>query len=90
MTQLDILELAKQSDTNAINSLVSQWLNSPSVTAKTNLKQDCLHIMLESFKVSEQQSLVPLIHNELINLGIQSVKKVKIYGRETGEDFPDW
>ena len=46
--------------------------------------------MLESVKVSDQQSLVPLIHDELMNLGIQSVKKVKIYGRETGEDFPDW
>ncbi|WP_320073152.1 hypothetical protein [Nostoc sp. MG11] len=46
--------------------------------------------MLESAKVSEQQSLVLLIHDALINLGIQYVKKVKIYGKETGEDFPDW
>lgn len=90
MTQLDILELAKQGDTNAITTLVNQWLNLPSITAKTSLKQDCLHIVLESAKVSEQQSLVPLIHDALINLGIQSVKKVKIYGKETGEDFPDW
>ncbi|NDJ24999.1 hypothetical protein GS682_25800 [Nostoc sp. B(2019)] len=90
MTQQNILELAKQGDTNAINTLVSQWLNLPSITAKTSLKQDCLQIMLESVKVSEQQSLVTLIHNGLINLGIQSVEKVKIYGREIGEDFPDW
>ncbi|AFY34177.1 hypothetical protein [Calothrix sp. PCC 7507] len=90
MTQPNILELAKQGDTTAINTLVNEWLNLPSITAKTTLKQDCLQIMLESQEVPEQQSLVPLIHNGLISLNIESIKKVKIYGRETGEDFPDW
>lgn len=90
MIQLNILELAKQGDTNAINSLVNEWLGTPSITTKTTFKQDCLQLMLESDKVPEQQLLVPLIHNGLISLSIASVKKVKIYGREIGEDFPDW
>ncbi len=46
--------------------------------------------MLESFEVPVQQLVVPLICDGLINLGIQSFKNVKIYGRVTGEDFPDW
>lgn len=90
MAQSNILELAKQGDTSAINTLVNEWLGLPSITTKTTFKQDCLQVMLESDKVPEQQSLVPLIHNGLISLSITSVKKVKIYGRETGEDFPDW
>lgn len=90
MIQLNILELAKQGDTNVINSLVNEWLGTPSITTKTTFKQDCLQPMLESDKVPEQQLLVPLIHNGLISLSIGSVKKVKIYGREIGEDFPDW
>ena len=90
MIQLNILEDAKQGDINAINTLVSQWLNLPKVTPKTSLKQNCLQIMLESFEVPVQQLVVPLICDGLINLSIQSFKNVKIYGRGTGEDFPDW
>ncbi|MEA5623571.1 hypothetical protein [Nostoc sp. UHCC 0251] len=90
MIQLNILELAKQGDTNAINTLISQWLNLPRITPKTSFKQNCLQIMLESFEVPVQQLVVPLISDGLINLGIQSFNNVKIYGRVTGEDFPDW
>ncbi|MBD2532728.1 hypothetical protein H6G97_25350 [Nostoc flagelliforme FACHB-838] len=90
MIQLNILELAKQGDINAINTLVSQWLNLPRITPKTSFKQNCLQIMLESFEVPVQQLVVPLISDGLINLGIQSFNNVKIYGRVTGEDLPDW
>ncbi|OUL22899.1 hypothetical protein BV378_23615 [Nostoc sp. RF31YmG] len=90
MTQLNTLELAKQGDTNAINTLVIEWLGLPSITAKTSLKQDCLQVMLESANIPEQNSLVPLIHDGLIDLGIPTITKVKIFGREAGEDFPDW
>ncbi len=90
MIQLNILELAKQGDTNAINTLVSQWLNLPIITPKTSFKQNCLQIMLESIEVPVQQLVVPVICEGLINLGIQSFDNVKISGRVTGEDFPDW
>ncbi|MEH2295753.1 hypothetical protein [Nostoc sp.] len=90
MTKENILELAKQGDTNAINTLVSQWLNLPIITPKTSFKQNCLQIMLESIEVPVQKLVVPVICDGLINLGIQSFKNVKIYGRVTGEDFPDW
>ena len=46
--------------------------------------------MLESAQVPDQNLVVPLISNQLITLNIQSCKKVKIYGRRIGEDFPDW
>ncbi|MBE9058746.1 hypothetical protein [Sphaerospermopsis sp. LEGE 08334] len=90
MNQSNNSELAKSGDINAINNLVNQWLHSPSITVKTTLKQDCLQIMLESAKVPEKESIIPCIRDNLLNLSIDSVKKVKIYARETGEDFPDW
>ncbi|BBD65939.1 hypothetical protein NIES4072_03820 [Nostoc commune NIES-4072] len=46
--------------------------------------------MLESIEVPVQQLVVPLICDGLVNLGIQSFKIVKIYGRITGKDLPDW
>ncbi|MBE9217602.1 hypothetical protein [Dolichospermum flos-aquae] len=90
MNQSNHSELAKSGDINAINNLVNQWLHSPSITVKTTLKQDCLQIMLESAKVPEKESIIPCIRDNLLNLSIDSVKKVKIYAREAGEDFPDW
>ncbi|MDJ0733835.1 MAG: hypothetical protein QNJ47_07055 [Nostocaceae cyanobacterium] len=72
----DILELAKQGNNDAINTLVNQWLGIPSITVKTNLKQDCLQVMLESTEVPEKQSVVPVIRDGLIQLSLESVAKV--------------
>ena len=84
------VELAKLSNVNAIATLIGQWLNSQNTAVKVSLESDCLQIMLESAPVLEQQVVVPLIQNELISLSIPSVKRVKIYGKETNEIFPDW
>jgi uncharacterized protein (DUF697 family) len=46
--------------------------------------------MLESAEVPEKESIISCIRDNLLNLSIDSVKKVKIYAREAGEDFPDW
>ncbi|RCJ26943.1 hypothetical protein A6770_01855 [Nostoc minutum NIES-26] len=70
--QLNIVELAKQGDTNAINTLIDQWVKLFNVTAKTSLKQNCLQIILESIEVPTQQLVVPLICDGLTNLGIQT------------------
>lgn len=88
MTQPNIKELV-QTDVNAIAALLNESLQPQGITAKAILKDVCLQIMLESAKVPDQNLVVPL-RNQLITLNIQSCKKVKIYGRQTGEDFPDW
>lgn len=83
-------ELAKQGDVNAIATLITQWLNSQSITVKVSLKNDCLQVKLESGAVPQPQIVVPLIRDRLINLDIQSIKKVKIFGQQIGDEFPDW
>ncbi|MFB2837762.1 EcsC family protein [Floridanema evergladense] len=83
-------ELAKQGDVNALTKLINQWLNSQSITAKANLKNDYLQIKVESAQVPEQDSVVSVIREGLIGLSIQFCQKVKIFGQQTGDDFPDW
>ena len=89
MTQLNI-DTSAQTDVNAIASLLNQTLQPQGIAAKAALKDVCLQIMLESAQVPDRQLVVPLIRARLVDLGIQSGKKVKIYGRQIGEDFPDW
>lgn len=78
-----------QTDVNAIALLLNESLQPQGISAKAVLKDVCLQIMLESTQVPDE-AVVPLICDQLITLNIQSCKKVKIYGRQIGEDFPDW
>ncbi|UBF27786.1 hypothetical protein K9N68_07690 [Kovacikia minuta CCNUW1] len=86
----DLTELAKQGDIDAISRLIAEWLNPQSVTVKVSLKDGCLRVMLEAVGVPDQQIVVPLILDRVRSLGIQGCTKVKISGREPGDDFPDW
>ncbi len=86
----ELEQLAKQGDANAIAKLINCWLNSPNITVKASLKPGCLQVMLESTPVPTQNIIVPLIGDKLNSLGIEYFKKVKIYAREIGEDFPEW
>jgi uncharacterized protein (DUF697 family) len=86
----DLTELAKQGDTDAIGMLITQWLVPQSTTAKVSLKDGCLRVMLEAVGVPDQQSVASLIFEKTRSLGIQGYTKVKLSGREPGDDFPDW
>ena len=89
-TASNIKELAKLGDVDAITTLINQWLHPKSITAKASLKNGYLQVMLESTQVPDEQTVVDLIREMLTYLGIQSLKKVKIYGQKAGEHFPDW
>ena len=86
----DLSELARQGDVKSINTLLNQWLQPHGVTAKVRLKSDCLQVMLESGEIPNQQSMVGLLNTEVSKLGISSVKTMKLFGKQTDEDFPDW
>ncbi|MGE5655177.1 MAG: GUN4 domain-containing protein [Actinomycetota bacterium] len=86
----DLSELARQGDVKAINTLLNQWLQSHGVVAKVRLKNDSLQVMLESTEIPEQQIIVELLNAEVSKLKIVSVKTMKLFGKKTDEDFPDW
>ena len=87
--QPSLLQLAKQGDPSAISSLMNHSLPK-GITAKASLKEGCLKVMLESVAVPEQKSCVEFVRKGITNLHITSIQQVKVYGRETGEDFPSW
>ncbi|MFW6296151.1 MAG: hypothetical protein ACOC04_03050, partial [Halothece sp.] len=91
MSKANITELAKQGNSQAIASLLNRTLESKGFRiAKATLKKDCLQLMLESKQVPPQQKLVAFIRESMTRLGSNSTKKVKIYGRKIGEEFPEW
>lgn len=90
MTQQNLLELAKQGNPKAIEALINRSLQPKGITAKTALKDGCLQVMLESAEVPDQQALAAFIRKGVTGLGAASIQKVKVYGRQTGEDFPAW
>lgn len=86
----DIVRLAKQGNPKAIASLLNRSLASQEITAKAVLRNRCLYILLESAQLPEQQSLVPFLQERIKSLGPQSIKTVKVYGRQLGTDAPAW
>lgn len=90
MNQPNLLELAKQGDACAIATLMNRKLQPKGITAKASMKHDCLQIMLESAQVPPQEALVELIRRSMPSLGAECIKRVKVYGKQTREEFPDW
>jgi hypothetical protein len=86
----DLSELARQGDVKSINTLINQWIQPHGATAKVRLKSDCLQVMLESAEIPNQQAMVGLLNAEVSKLGISFVNTIKLFGKQTDEDFPDW
>ena len=89
-TQPNLLELAKQGNAKAIAALMNRQLQPKGITAKAALKDGCLQIMLESAQLSNQQALVAFIRKGITSLGTAPIERVKVYGRQTGEEIPAW
>ena len=90
MTQPNLLELAKQGDETAIIAVMNYFLKEKDVTAQAAQKDDCLLVVLKSDQLPDQQSSVAFIHKLMMKLGIESIKSVKVYGKQTGQSSPGW
>ena len=90
MTQPNLLELAKQGNPKAIAALINRQLQPKGITAKAEMKNGCLQIMLESAQVPKEQAIVAFVRKGMMGLGASSIKKVRVYGRQLGEEFPAW
>lgn len=90
MTQPNILELAKQGDVQAIASLMNRHLHLKGINAQVAFQDSCLEVILESTQVLNQQILVAFIRKGLTALGAASIEIVKVYGQQTGQEFPAW
>lgn len=90
MVQSNILELAKQGDAKSIASAINYLLQDKDIIAQADIKDNCLRVLLESTQVPPQQSSVKFIHQLMLKLAIESIKIVKIYGRQKGQSYAAW
>ncbi|MBD1814399.1 hypothetical protein NDA07_02700 [Microcoleus vaginatus DQ-U2] len=90
MTELNFQELAKQGNPQAIASWLNSQLQSEGITASANLDGDCLDVILETEQVPIENTLVDFVRTELTNLQPDSIRKVKVEGRESGQIAAAW
>lgn len=91
MTPPDLRELAQQGDLNAIAALLNRQLQPLGMTAQTSLQGDCLFVLLESKEfVPDRFAVVQLIRNELTDLEFDEINRVKVHGRQAGQETLPW
>ncbi len=90
MIQQNVLEIAKQGNAKAIAALVHQSLKRRDITVRAALKDNCLHVVLESVQTPDQQALVPFVRQAVIELKVKAIKAMRIYGRQRGKEFSSW
>jgi hypothetical protein len=90
MTELNFQELAKQGNPEAIASFLhSQW-QSEDITVAVNLNGDCLEVILDGSPVPAQDKSVEFVRSELTALQPNSIRLVKVDGREIGQLNSAW
>jgi len=87
--QPSLKERAKLGDLDAITQLLSTIIQYKHITVKVELQADCLQVLLESEQIPEE-TLAAIAVREIILLKLESVKIIRIYGRQTQTDFPAW
>lgn len=88
--QQNLLELAKKGNTRAIAVLINRSLQSKGITTKVNLKGSCLQILVESDKTVDQEPITQFLVRGIKKLNIESIDSIKVFGKQNGQDFPDW
>jgi protease PrsW len=77
-------------DIESISTILNNSFKQQKITLKISIKENCLQILSESEGVPNQSLCTAIIRKELVRLKIESIKNVKVYGREIGEEFPAW
>ncbi|MCC3414323.1 MAG: hypothetical protein JGK24_04245 [Microcoleus sp. PH2017_29_MFU_D_A] len=90
MTELNFQELAKQGNPQAIASWLNSQLPSEGIAASANLDGDCLDVILEAEQLPIEDTLVDFVREKLTDLQPNSIRKVKVEGRESGEIGAAW
>ncbi|WP_293335425.1 hypothetical protein [Microcoleus sp. CAWBG58] len=90
MTELNFQELAKQGNPQAIASWLNSQLPSEGIAASANLNGDCLDVILEAEQLPIEDTLVDFVREKLTDLQPNSIRKVKVEGRESGEIGAAW
>ena len=90
MTQFSSIKLAKQGNSQAIALLITRALKAEGLIAQASLKDECLRVTLESTHIPSQAATVQCIRRSLTKLNAESIKTVKIAGKQIGHTVPAW
>ncbi|TAG90186.1 MAG: hypothetical protein EAZ09_23100 [Oscillatoriales cyanobacterium] len=90
MTELNFHELAKQGNPEAIASFLHSKWQSEDITVAVNLNGDCLEVILDGSPVPAQDKSVEFVRSELTDLQPDSIRLVKVDGREIGQLTSVW
>jgi hypothetical protein len=89
-TQSDVVESAKQGNPKAISALMSRSLKAKGIDVRSFVKGNRLNVFLESAEIPPQQALVNFTRKGLEGLGIETIKIVRVHGKQIGSDLPNW
>ena len=70
--------------------LIAKSLEAQGIAVKTNLKGNCLRVMLESSQVPNRSAMVAFIRRGMMKLGTASIKSVKVYGKQAEASTSAW
>lgn len=91
MTQLSLMEMAKQGDPHAIAALINRSLTSKGIQASAELESpECLKISLQAAQVPSQKAIVTIIQRGMMVLQVEQLKSVKIFTYCADNSYLAW
>ena len=91
MTQLSLMEMAKQGDPHAIAALINRSLTSKGIQASAELESpECLKISLQAAQVPSQKAIVTIIQRGMMVLQVEQFKSVKIFTYCSDNSYLAW
>ena len=90
MTQLSVMELAKQGDPQAIAALINRSLASKGIHAEAELKAECLIVSLHAAQIPNQKAVATIIHRGMMILQVEQIKHVKILTYRSDNNYLAW
>lgn len=83
------IELAKQGDSQAIAILVADKLGQEQVTSH-EIEGNLLKLVIETSRESDKQQIIATIQGLIIDLDIDSISQVKVFGQRAKATIPEW
>ncbi len=86
----EILNLIQQGDPNTIATFLNRHLASQGIRAIVAWKNAYLGILLEAATTPDKKQALDFLNRYFADLTIESVKAIRIYGRQVGQIAPTW
>lgn len=82
----------------SILALLKPMLKPQGIKTFVKQKEGCLHIVLESYSAATSkesptpnpQQLIPFVRKALLNINLEAIDQIKVYGRKPGHQSPEW